>query len=356
MDSRRLFALLAAAAALAGASNLTAISIADDHAAPQVLVEAPSNVTGVGATLSGQIHPGGRETKWFFEYGPTVAYGSKTADHKIGEKAGTTPVSATLAGLEPGTTYHFRLYAKNKEGTTRSADQTFVATDQPPDDGTDPGPGDPGTGDPPPADPGTGTGTGTGDGPGSGETTSDGPQLGHSVVVAPSKGTLLVRRPGGTSFVPLAFGSELPIGTEVDARAGSIALTSALPSGKVQTGTFGGGRFKIGQGKRGYVDLYLHGRACANGAPRATATAATVATAARRKGAPRLWGRDHGGRFRTHGRNSHATVRGTRWVVIETCKGTLTRVSKGAVVVTDTVRRKRIVVKAGGHYLARPRH
>jgi hypothetical protein len=353
MDPRRLLVLLATVVAFACAGNLTAISIADDQTPPQVLVEAPSSVTTTGATLHGQVHPGGRETKWFFEYGPTVAYGSKTADHKIGEKAGTTPVSATLSGLEPGTTYHFRLYAKNKEGTTRSADQTFVAEDPPTGDGTDPGTGDPGTGDPPPRDPGTGPGTG--DGLGSGETSSDGPQLGKSVVVAPGEGTLLVRRPGRSSFVPLTFGSELPIGTEVDARAGSIALTSALPSGKVQTGTFGGGRFKIGQGKRGYIDLYLRGRACAEGAPRTVGSAATVATAARRRRAPRLWGRDHGGRFRTHGRNSHATVRGTRWVVIETCKGTLTRVSKGAVVVTDTVRRKRIVVKAGGHYLARPR-
>jgi hypothetical protein len=353
MEPRRLLTLLAAAVALGCAGNLTAISTADDQKPPQVLVEAPTNVTIAGATLNGQVHPGGRETKWFFEYGTTVAYGSKTADRKIGDKAGTTPVSATIAGLEPGTTYHFRLYAKNKEGTTRSADQTFATSEQPTGDGTDPGTGDPGTGDPPPTDPGTGTGTG--DGSGAGETTSDGPQLGSSVVVAPGQGTLLVRRPGRSSFVPLTFGSELPIGTEVDAREGSIALTSALPSGKVQTGTFGGGRFKIGQGKRGYIDLYLRGRACADRAPRAVASAATVATAARRKRAPRLWGRDHGGRFRTHGRNSHATVRGTRWVVIETCKGTLTRVSKGAVVVTDTVRRKRVLVKAGGHHLARPR-
>ena len=80
-----------------------------------------------------------------------------------------------------------------------------------------------------------------------------------------------------------------------------------------------------------------------------------TAVATRRRKAPRLWGRDHGGRFRTHGRNSHATVRGTRWLVAETCHGTLTRVSRGAVVVKDSVRDKRILVKAGHSYLARPR-
>ena len=85
-------------------------------------------------------------------------------------------------------------------------------------------------------------------------------------------------------------------------------------------------------------------------------TAGVSATAARKKQGRRLWGRDHGGRFRTHGRNSHATVRGTRWLVADSCKGTYTRVSRGSVVVRDTVRKKRIVLKAGEHYLARPRH
>src|SRR3712207_6890811 len=40
------------------------------------------------------------------------------------------------------------------------------------------------------------------------------------------------------------------------------------------------------------------------------------------RSARRLWGRDKGGRFRTHGKNSHATVRGTRWLVEDRCDGT----------------------------------
>jgi hypothetical protein len=43
-------------------------------------------------------------------------------------------------------------------------------------------------------------------------------------------------------------------------------------------------------------------------------------------------------------------------MIAETCTGTLTRVTEGAVGVTDTVRHKRLVVTAGEHYLARPRH
>ena len=81
----------------------------------------------------------------------------------------------------------------------------------------------------------------------------------------------------------------------------------------------------------------------------------TVATAAARKRGRRLFGRDRGGRFRTHGRNSHATVRGTRWSIEDTCKGTVTRVSEGAVAVRDFAKRKTVLVKAGKSYLARPR-
>jgi hypothetical protein len=42
-------------------------------------------------------------------------------------------------------------------------------------------------------------------------------------------------------------------------------------------------------------------------------------------------------------------------MVADTCKGTLTRVSSGSVVVRDPVRHKRVVLAAGEHYLARPR-
>ena len=39
----------------------------------------------------------------------------------------------------------------------------------------------------------------------------------------------------------------------------------------------------------------------------------------------------------------------------DSCKGTLTRVMSGSVVVRDTVRKKSVVLDAGERYLARPR-
>jgi hypothetical protein len=290
-------------------------------------------ITYSGAVLKGTIHPEGKETTYVFEYGLTTAYGAQTEQASAGSADSAQPVAAEVSGLQPETTYHFRLVATNDDGTTRGPDKSFTTLAAPPSDpGTDPGLKNP-------------TGSALPEA-----------ELGKTVLVAPASGELRVRRPGSSTFVALELGSELPVGSEIDARHGSLALTAALPSGATETGYFGAGRFKLTQDKRGYVDLSLRGKYCSRTGASAAGTAGVSATAARKKPGRRLWGRDHGGRFRTHGRNSHATVRGTRWLVADTCKGTYTRVSRGSVVVRDTVRKKRIVLKAGEHYLARPRH
>jgi hypothetical protein len=313
----------------------TALADGGSGSRPDVTGTSTSDITASSAVLKATIHPEGHETTYFFEYGQTEAYGSQTAQASAGDDDNAHPVNVPVSGLHASTTYHYRVVATNSGGTTRGPDKTFTTLAAPPGD-----PGDPGT----PSDPGT---------PAPTEVL---PEFGSSVLVAPASGDLLVKRPGASGFVPLELGSELPVGTEIDARAGSIALTAALPSGATQTGHFGGGRFKLGQDKRGYVDLYLRGRYCTRAERRALARShgSAVASAAATRSKRKLWGRDHGGRFRTHGRNSHATVRGTRWVVADTCKGTFTRVSKGSVVVRDTVRRKRVVLDAGERYLARP--
>lgn len=314
---------------------------------PEIKATGVSNVTHSGALLTGKIKPRGSDTSYVFEYGTTKSYGAQTAPAFLASGGSEIPVSAAVTGLAPETTYHFRLVATNDDGVERGPDKTFKTLVAPPGDpGGDPDPGsDPGT------DPGTDPGSEPGGDPGlkSPDALPEA-KLGKSVLVAPASGELRVRLPGRSGFVPLELGSQLPVGTEVDASAGSLALTAALPSGATETGYFGGGRFKLGQDRRGYVDLYLRGRYCTPARSSAVASSA----AKRKPSGRRLWGRDHGGRFRTHGRNSHATVRGTKWVVKDTCKGTFTRVSSGSVVVRDRVRHKKVVLHAGERYLARP--
>jgi len=183
------------------------------------------------------------------------------------------------------------------------------------------------------------------------------PVLGRAVVVAPVAGTILIRRPGADAATRLAAGEQIPVGSLLDARRGTVALTSALPGGSTQTGRFGGGRFSVSQpaGGGGVTELVLRGPelgACRRASGRRTTTTARAA-ARRRKPARRLWGEDKGGRFRTRGRNSVATVRGTRWLTEDTCAGTLTRVVEGAVDVYDVHRRVTRRVAAGRSVLVR---
>jgi hypothetical protein len=170
---------------------------------------------------------------------------------------------------------------------------------------------------------------------------------GESVVVAPTRGTVLVKAPGA-GFVPLTAGGSVPVGSVVDTRAGAITLTSSVGA-TTQTGSFRGGMFEVRQAASGdgMTDIVMRGSdfsACRR---------ARSAAAGKKAPTRRLWSTDSGGRFRTHGRNSVATVRGTAWVTTETCAGTRTTVTQGAVSVRDLHRKKTVLVRAGGSYLAR---
>ena len=67
-----------------------------------------------------------------------------------------------------------------------------------------------------------------------------------------------------------------------------------------------------------------------------------------------LWGNGKG-QFRTRGRYSSATVRGTSWLTADRCDGTQTRVTQGVVQVNDVPRNRQLTLRAGGSYIARPR-
>jgi hypothetical protein len=67
-----------------------------------------------------------------------------------------------------------------------------------------------------------------------------------------------------------------------------------------------------------------------------------------------LWANGKG-RFRTKGRYSVATIRGTKWQTTDQCDGTLTTVAEGSVVVRDVPRKRNVIVRAGRTYLAQAR-
>ncbi len=83
------------------------------------------------AVLKGLVSAASQSTTYTFEYGPTAAYGSHTPATSGGSGATLSPVSASVEGLEAGSTYHFRLVATNASGTTYGEDQTMTTTQAP---------------------------------------------------------------------------------------------------------------------------------------------------------------------------------------------------------------------------------
>src|SRR4051794_932424 len=97
------------------------------------LVPPPSAVTGdagtitmTGALVNGVVNPNSVATGYHFEYGTTTGYGSSTPTSDAGAGTADVSVSASLTGLAPGTTYHYRLVATSARGTTPGADRTLV--------------------------------------------------------------------------------------------------------------------------------------------------------------------------------------------------------------------------------------
>lgn len=93
---------------------------------PGVNSQAATNVAYSSATLNGDVNPNGSETKAFFEYGTTVAYGSKTAETSVGSGSSPVEFSKAVSGLTPNVVYHYRIVASNGSGTAQGSDRTFT--------------------------------------------------------------------------------------------------------------------------------------------------------------------------------------------------------------------------------------
>jgi streptogramin lyase len=292
---------------------------------PLVRELAADQIGTASARLRGKVRPNSQATTYHFEYGPTADYGMTTPTAYAGSSYDLQQVVATVNGLAPATKYHYRVVAENDAGTTIGPDRVFVTAALPVTGSTSPA-----------------------------SAPEPEPEFAKTIV-ADGEGVRF-KAPGG-SWQELEAGAELPVGVALDARRGQVNLTSEGCRGGVQTGTFGGGVFSVRQPRSGCgrLDVYLRGgsfKRCAQLARRGSARRASASGTRRVR---RLWGRDSGGKYRSHGRHSHATVRGTRWLTEDRCDGTLTRVTNGAVVVRDFKRHRSVVVRAGHSYLAKAR-
>lgn len=92
--------------------------------APGASTSSATAVRADSALLRGSLDPRGQSTTYRFEYGTTTKYGSLTPE-VAASWTGSKTVSATIGGLAPYTTYHYRLVATSAAGTTRGSDRSL---------------------------------------------------------------------------------------------------------------------------------------------------------------------------------------------------------------------------------------
>jgi virginiamycin B lyase len=102
-------------------------------AAPAIPLITFSHLTTSSINLEAEIKPEGKGTNYHFEYGPTDCSANPNPctstpipEGKIKAGEPSARVSAEVKGLTPGTTYHFRVVAKNSDDKTASPDRAFT--------------------------------------------------------------------------------------------------------------------------------------------------------------------------------------------------------------------------------------
>ncbi len=103
------------------------------HGVVGLRTESATGVTESGADLNASLVGDGTATHYLFEWGRTSGYGEATAappGDDAGSPAGPTrtPLSSHLSGLEPFTTYHYRVVATGGSGTSYGEDRVFTTT------------------------------------------------------------------------------------------------------------------------------------------------------------------------------------------------------------------------------------
>jgi hypothetical protein len=309
-------------------------------------------VTATGASFSGVVDPNGSATTAAFQYGLDLKYSkpgqsgpnytNTTPAQAVGGDFANHSVTATVAGLVPNALYHARLVATNKNGSSFGPDITFT--------------------------------TGHGPTPGS-------PTLGKNFNISLVNGLVLIKIHG--KFIPLTELTQIPKNTVINALHGTLSLITAAPGGShptadvaakgkgkkgkgktvTQKGSFGGAVFKITQAaggpSKGLATLSIVESAfkgapgyslCKKGGKKKAGDASAAAVSSK---VLQLLHASAKGKFRTSGKYSAATVRGTKWTVADRCDGTLTHDLTDSVSVTDFVLHKTVILHAGQSYLAK---
>jgi hypothetical protein len=323
-------------------------------------VDGTGSVDQVGtttATLSDTVSTDGLPTTVFYQYGldgiyrrapaPAIDEDQTTPTQVLAAGSQPEPITVSLTGLVPDAQYHFRLVAMNADGITDGPQQ--VLDTQADSSGSVP----------PPV---------------IGVAVNAVVISGH-VFIKPPKGKTLYPAstppgPPEQGYVPLTELRDVPVGAIVDALHGTLSVIAADPrSRRTMAVRLTGAIFIITQEKRGSVPgltTFTLVEGAFPGAPSYAACRVKTAVGTRSAGRvpervrkklsakilQTLHAHDNHGSFRTSGKYSSATVRGTTWETIERCDGTETAVQQGEVVVEVFHPEKFVLLSAHHTYLA----
>jgi hypothetical protein len=112
----------------------TARSPSTPVAVAPVGLAPPTTLSSSIATLNGTVNPQGVPTTYQFQYGATASYGGRAPGNPLALGAGKSAVavSARIAHLTSGTTYHYKLTASKAGRAISTADATFTTPPAPP--------------------------------------------------------------------------------------------------------------------------------------------------------------------------------------------------------------------------------
>jgi hypothetical protein len=97
---------------------------------PDAATGPANDVSTSSATLTGVVTPNGQSTAYQFQYGLTTAYGYATFGSTV-PPGNSVTVSNLLQGLEPGTTFHYRIVAYHGSIAEPGGDGTFITEPSP---------------------------------------------------------------------------------------------------------------------------------------------------------------------------------------------------------------------------------
>jgi len=125
------FVWIPAAAASAVAVALVILFVAIQSIPPAMTTRPATGIQTTTATLNGRLNSlsGSESVEVSFEWGTTTDYGNETIPEL---RTQTGDIIASLSGLTPDTTYHYRLKVVGREGAKYGPDRQFTTGPAPP--------------------------------------------------------------------------------------------------------------------------------------------------------------------------------------------------------------------------------